>query len=171
MKLMRLAFVIALLISAASDQLVAQNPAGAASDEVRKALDQEYANWGKARIAGDHDVFERMLAPDFYVQFADKRATRQEFVQQISNKSNTTRKRFDSKILTVQPNGDAWETVILEKLEYVWKDKENKAHEVFALWVTRDGWKKNGNDWKALYSKELSHELWENGARPPLADW
>src|SRR4051812_33207412 len=168
MKLTRFAFVIALLISMAPAQLVAQNPPGTASDEVRKALDQEYANWSKARIAGDHGVFERMLAPDFYVQFADKRATRQEFIQQISTKPNTARKRFDSKILTVQPNGDAWETVILEKLEYVWKDKENKSHEVFALWVTRDGWKKVGNDWQALFSKELSHELWENGARPPL---
>ena len=171
MNLARFAIVILLLVSALPLYITAQNSTVVAPDQVRKALDQQYVIWGKARLASDQSVFERMLAPDFYVQLADKKVTRQEFIGQISSKRNTNRRRFDSEILTVQANGDTWETVIVEKLDYVWKDKDDKAHEVFALWVTRDGWRKVGDEWKAIFSKELSHELWENGARPPLANW
>lgn len=40
--------------------------------------------WGRAGVAYDHATFERMLAPEFYVQSAQGRMTRQEFIDMIS---------------------------------------------------------------------------------------
>jgi hypothetical protein len=37
--------------------------------------------------------------------------------------------------------------------------------------VTRDRWKKFGDQWKALSSEAIGNELWRNGEKPPIRDW
>jgi glyoxylase-like metal-dependent hydrolase (beta-lactamase superfamily II) len=76
----------------------AQNDAGSAvtMTQARQAIEQGNAAWSRARVNVDKDVFEKMLAPDFYAQFPDRRLTRQEFIQRISNPSPGVKlTRFD----------------------------------------------------------------------------
>ena len=62
---------------------------------------------GKARVALNKNTFEKMLAPDLYVQFKDRRLTRQQFIDLISSfPPGVTLTRFDASVLTVEPNGD-----------------------------------------------------------------
>ncbi len=50
-----------------------------------------------------------MLAPDLYVQFSDRRLTRQQFIDRITSyPPGITLTRFDASVLTVEPNGDDW---------------------------------------------------------------
>jgi hypothetical protein len=71
-------------------------------------------------VGFDRPTFERMLAPDFYVQLPDRRISRQEFLDEISKPSPRARlSRFDVEVLTVEQDGDVLVAVIEEKLELV----------------------------------------------------
>ena len=137
--------------------------------DARKLLVDLNREWGKARVGFDRPTFERMLAPDFYVQLSDRRINRQEFLDEISKPSPRARlSRFDVEVLTVEQDGDVLVAVIEEKLELVPADGRPTAYN---LWVTRDRWKKFGDQWKALSSEAIGNELWRNGEKPPVRDW
>ena len=158
-----------LLTSLASAARAAGPPSRA---EGRKILVELNREWGKARVGFDRAAFERMLAPDFYVQLPDRKLTRKEFLDEISSPSPRARlTRFDVEVLTVEPvgdSGDEWIAVIEEKLEFVPPDGRPKG---YSLWVTRDRWKKFGDRWMALSSEAIGDELWRNGEKPPFASW
>jgi hypothetical protein len=102
-----------------SRSLLGQAPSTLSRSEARKIIVELNREWGKARVAFDKPTFEKMLAPDFYVQLADQKLTRQEFIDEISAPSRGGKlTRFDVEVLTVEPSGDAWVAVIEEKLEF-----------------------------------------------------
>ena len=65
--------------------VVSQDSQAVISADARKVIEAGYAEWGKARVALDKNTFEKMLAPDSYVQLSDRRLTRQEFIDRISS--------------------------------------------------------------------------------------
>jgi hypothetical protein len=81
----------------------AQSAPAVNSTEARKAIEAGYIEWAKARVALDMNTIERMLAPDFYFQLADRKRTRQEFIDSIHSLKIT---RFDASVLTVEPRGN-----------------------------------------------------------------
>ena len=110
-----------------------------------------------------------MLAPEFFVQLAEGKLARGEFLEQISTPSRGGKMtRFDVAVLTVEPDGDAWAAVIEEKLELVPSDGGATA---YSVWITRDRWKRFGDRWRALSSEAVGHESWRNGEKPPLRNW
>ena len=119
--------------------------------------------WGKARVAIDKNTFERMLAPDLCVQFSDRRLTRQQFIDRISSyPPGVSLTRFDASVLTVEPNGDDWVAIILERIEYEKDGPGGKTEKEYAAWVTRDGWGKVSSDkWVILFSEEVGQEHWK----------
>ncbi len=152
-----------------SRSLLGQAPSTLSRSEARKIIVELNREWGKARVAFDKPTFEKMLAPDFYVQLADQKLTRQEFIDEISAPSRGGKlTRFDVEVLTVEPSGDAWVAVIEEKLEFARGDGKGN---VYSLWVTRDRWKKFGDRWTALSSEAIGNEAWRDGAKPPFPDW
>jgi hypothetical protein len=139
--------------------------------EARKVIQDGNTEWGKARVAHDKATFERMLAPDFYVFAGGQRHTREEFITNISTvRPNVKMTRFDATVLTVVPKGDAWEAIIQEKLEFEKSNPVGKLEHGYSLWVTRDGWRKTGENWIITYSEEVAHELWRN-EKPPIQGW
>src|SRR3954466_11624468 len=58
-----------------------QREPNAGAVEARKVIQEGNTQWGKARVAHDRATFEKMLAPDFYVQLPDKKVSRQEFIR------------------------------------------------------------------------------------------
>jgi len=139
--------------------------------EARKVIQDGNTEWGKARVAHDKATFEKMLAPDFSVNAGGQKHTREEFIQNISTvRPNVKLTRFDATVLTVVPKGDAWEAIIQEKLEFEKTNPDGKIEHGASLWITRDGWKKTGDEWKILYSEEVAHELWIN-EKPPITGW
>ena len=152
-----------------STPLLAQAPPTLSRDEARKIIVDLNREWGKARVAFDKPTFEKMLAPDFYVQIHDQKETRKEFIDEISVPPRGGKlTRFDVEVLTVEPAGDAWVAVIEEKLEFTRADGNGT---VYSLWVTRDTWKKFGDRWMALSSVAIGNENWRDGAKPPFPNW
>ena len=151
--------LLAVIVTAAA---WAQSAPAVSSAEARKAI--------QARVAMDKNTIERMLAPDLYVQTPDRKLTRQEFIDAIFSHPYTLT-RFDATVLTVEPRGNDWAAVILEKLEGEIKDKDGKTSKVYIMGVARDGWgQRNDNQWTVLFSEELggpqtSEEI------PPIANW
>jgi len=142
-----------------------------AAAEVRKVIQDGNTAWGEARVAHDRATFEKMLSPDFFVQLPEKKVSRQEFIDLISTVSPKGRlTRFDPIVLTVEAAGDAWEAVILERLEYERKSEDGKSQKGLALWVTKDKWKKTGDKWQIYSSVAVSNEIW-NDNPPPLSLW
>jgi len=140
--------------------------------EARKVIVAGNARWGKARVAIDKKTFEEMLGPDFYAQLQDRRLTRQEFLDRISqNPAGATLTRFDVTVLTVQPTGKSWTAVIAEKLEYDRKRDDGRTEKAYALWVTRDVWQQTGDKWIILSTEALGTERWRAGEKPPFPDW
>src|SRR3984885_4623776 len=172
MHLLRKISMFALLAVAMPATLVGQSSQTVSRAEARKAIQDGNIAWGKARVTIDKRAFERMLGPDLYVQLSDRRLTRQEFIDRISSyPPGITLTRFDASVLTVEPNGDDWVAIILEKIEYDRKDSDGKAEKEYAAWITRDGWRKVSSDkWLILFSEEVGHEQWK-GTPPPLAKW
>jgi hypothetical protein len=160
-------FVVAIPVS-----LAGQSSQTLSLAEARKVIQDGNVEWGKARVALDKDTFEKMLAPDLYIQLPDRRLTRQQFIDLISSYPPGVKlTRFDAHVLTVAPNGDDWVAIILEKVEYVHKDADGKMEKVYIAEVTRDGWRKVSSDkWLILFSEEVGHETWK-GTPPPLANW
>ena len=79
--------------------------------------------------------------------------------------------RFDNQVLTVEQDGDTSVGLVLEKLEFERQTENGQTVTEYAMAVTRDGWKKFGNDWKALSSEVVGLERWKNGERPSMKDW
>jgi len=130
--------------------------------EARKAI--------QARVALDKNTIERMLAPDLYVQTPDRKLTRQEFIDAIFSRPYTLT-RFDATVLTVEPRGNDWAALVLEKLEGEIKDNSGKTSKIYVMGVVRDGWGKlNDNQWTLLWSEQLGQQLWEEEI-PPIANW
>jgi hypothetical protein len=97
--------LLAVIVTAAA---WAQSVPAVSSAEARKAI--------QARVAMDKNTIERMLAPDLYVQTPDRKLTRQEFVDAISSRPYALT-RFEATVLTVEPRGNDWAALVLEKLE------------------------------------------------------
>ena len=156
--------LLAVIVTAAAG---AQSAPAVSSTEARKAIDSGYAEWAKARVALDMNTIERMLAPDFYIQSADRKHTRQEFIDSMPSLKIT---RFDASVLTVEPRGDDWSVLIFEKGEVETKDKDGKTSKAYIVLVARDGWRKlNDNQWTLLSSEPLGQQRWQES--PPIANW
>jgi hypothetical protein len=137
--------------------------------EARQIIADGNIEWGRARVALDQAAFQKMLAPDFYVQLPDQRMTRQQFLERISSNPPSARlTRFDASVLTVAPSPDGWVAVIQEKLEYERADGKGKT---YSLWITRDGWRKAGDRWVVTFSEAIGSEFWRDGSKPPFRDW
>jgi Domain of unknown function (DUF4440) len=147
------------------------SPTGVAA--AREAIAEGNRVWGRARVAHDRATFERMLAPGFYVQSAQGRMTREEFIDMISTgMPGTTLTRFDASVLTVQPAADGgWSAVILEKLEMERPGPDGRPMKAYSLWITRDGWKQDEGRWQITSSEVIGMQMWRDGATPPFDDW
>ena len=146
----------------------AQSAPAVSSAEARKAIQAGYAEWAKARAALDMNTIERMLAPDFYAQTPDRKYTRQEFIDTMSSLKIT---RYDASVLTVEPRGNDWAALVLEKLEGEIKDNSGKTSKIYVMGVARDGWGKlNDNQWTLLWSEQLGQQRWKEES-PPIANW
>jgi ketosteroid isomerase-like protein len=159
--------VLAVIVTATAG---AQSAPAVSSTEARKAIQAGYVEWDKARVAMDKNTIERLLAPDLYVQTPDRKLTRQEFIDALF-KSSVTLKRFDATVLTVEPKGNDWAVVVLEKLEGEIKDKDGKTSKVYVVGVARDGWGiLSDNQWTLLWSEQLGQQRWKDES-PPIANW
>lgn len=130
-------------------------------EQARSAIEAGNIAWGQARVAIDTVAFERMLAPDLYVQLSSgQRLTRKQFIDEISNYAQgVSLTKFDASVLLIEPKGSDWTAIILEKLEFKIKAPDGKTETRHATWVTRDGWRKvGGNRWLILFSEEVGHE-------------
>ena len=159
--------LLAVIVTAAA---WAQSAPAVSSAEARKAIESGYGGLAKARLAMDKNTIERMLAPDLYVQTPDRKLTRQEFIDAIFSRPYTLT-RFDATVLTVEPRGNDWAALVLEKLEGEIKDNSGKTSKIYVMGVVRDGWGKlNDNQWTLLWSEQLGQQLWEEQI-PPIANW
>ncbi len=148
----------------------AQPPKMDAAD-VRSQINAAYLDWGRARLAYDTNVYERMLTPDFYALIDGKRVERKKFIETVSKaQPGVNFLRFDSQILTLVPKGDDWEAVITEKLEAEKKMDDGKIVHFYSFWVTRDGWRKENGKWRACSTEGIGHQGWKD-AKPPIMDW
>src|SRR5437588_3156268 len=142
--------LLAVIVTAAA---WAQSAPAVSSAEARKAI--------QARVAMDKNTIERMLAPDLYVQTPDRKLTRQEFIDAIFSRPYTLI-RFDATVLTVEPRGNDWAAIVLEKVEGEIKDKDGKTSKEYRVLVARDGWRKlHDNQWTLLSSKALGRQRWQ----------
>lgn len=162
-----------LLRSSASRAIPRPVPGGVNAAQARDIITDGNRVWGRARLEFDRAVFERMLTGDFHVQIdPDNRLTRQEFIDQISTmRPNLRLTRFDATVLTVEPDGDdGWAALIQEKVESQGNLMDGTPFHSYSLWITRDGWRRIGDEWKIAYSNAVSVERWQN-TRPPLPNW
>src|SRR5437660_3000685 len=120
--------LLAVIVKAAAGT---QSAPAVSPAEARKAV--------QARVALDKNTIERMLAPDLYVQTPDRKLTRQEFIDAIFSRPYTLT-RFDATVLTVEPRGNDWAALGLEKLEGEIKDNSGKTIKSYVIWVVRVGW-------------------------------
>ena len=151
--------LLAVIVTAAAGT---QSAPAVSPAEARKAI--------QARVALDKNTIERMLAPDLYVQTPDRKLTRQEFIDAIFSRPYTLT-RFDATVLTVEPRGNDWAALVLEKLEGEIKDNSGKTSKIYVMGVVRDGWGKlNDNQWTLQWSEPLGQQLWEEEI-PPVANW
>ena len=156
--------LLAVIVTAAAG---AQSAPAVSPAEARTAIQAGYAEWAKARVALDMNTIERMLAPDFYFQLADRRLTRQEFIDRMHSGKMT---RLDATVLTVEPRDNDWSVFIFLKVEVETKDKEGKTSKGYRLLVSRDGWRKvNDHQWTLLSSEVLSLQQWQE--TPPITNW
>lgn len=159
--------IFVLIIAAASPLPSKQDSSPITAAEARKIIAEGNRQWGKARIEYDKEMFEKMLATDFYVQLPGRKLTRQDFIERISiQRSGVKLTRFDATVLTVQQSAEGWVAVIHEKLEI-----DSPDGKVYSLWITRDGWKKVNDQWVITFSEEIGSEFWRGGKKPPFLDW
>ena len=168
---LRLRFLICSILVCQTLLVAQQRQPNPGAVEARKTIQEGNTEWGKARVAHDRATFEKMLAPDFYVQLPDKKVSRQEFMDLISTRPPNSRlTRFDPIVLTVEPAGSEWEAVILERLESERTTADGKSQKIFVLYVTKDTWRKTGEKWQILSSAVVSNEMWTDNP-PPLSLW
>jgi hypothetical protein len=168
---LRLRFFVCLILGCQSFLVAQQRQPDPAAAEARKVIQDGNTAWGKARVAHDRATFEKMLSPDFFVQLPEKKVSRQEFIELISTPLPTAKMtRFDPVVLTVERDGDAWEALILERLESERSTPDGKKQKVFGLFITKDKWQKSGEKWQILSSTVAGNEFWTDNP-PPLSLW
>ena len=138
----------------------------------RTAIGTMYGAWGRARVEMDKEKMESILAPEFYVLLDGRKISREKFISDISQERVGVRlTRFDTDILTVQSTEKGWTVVITEKLEFEVSRSGGEIQKACSFWVTRDGWRKEGDKWLVTFSEAIGHENWKPGTLPPLKDW
>lgn len=169
---MRTALLLALFLALWSSTPLTRPRPPIQAAEVREELAAFGAEWDAARVAHDSAVFDRHLAPDFYVQLGATRMTRDEFIEEISaEKPNARLVRFDSELLTLTREQTAWTAIVLEKLEFETAGKDGTREKSYSLWVTKDRFLEDGERWLTLSSEALGWETWTRGQVPPFEDW
>jgi hypothetical protein len=139
--------------------------------DARAAIGATYVRWGRARIELDKETLDSILAPDFYVSLYGRKISREEFLSAISRERSDRRlTRFDVEVLTVRKTEQGWTTVIAEKIETI-VGPDGETQKQCSLWVTRDGFRKEGATWLVTFSEAIGHEHWEPGKTPPIRDW
>jgi hypothetical protein len=167
---MKIPLVLALFLLASIHSQQGAQPAELA--RVREELSEVGARWDAARTGFDTAAFERMLAPDFWVQIGAEKLTRARFLEMISKPQPGARLvRFDSRILTLARDGEAWAAVVLEKLEAEVTGPDGAQGKSYGLWVTRDRFREEGDGWTCLSSEALGSQSWSGGQTPPFEDW
>jgi hypothetical protein len=78
--------------------------------------------------------------------------------------------RFESQIMSLSKEGDDWVAVITEKLEAERQGTDGKTMKFYSVWVTKDGWRKTGADWKVLFTEAIGTESWRD-TKPPIPGW
>ncbi len=148
-----------------------------ASDEVTHGVVREevgamYESWGAARVAYDREAMEAIVAPEFHVLLYGQKVSGEKFISDVSVKRpGGSLTRFDADILTVRPSDEGWTVVITEKLEFELTGPDGATTKATSLWVTRDGWRKDGDEWLVTFSEAIGHESWAPGTTPPFQDW
>ena len=61
--------------------------------------------------------------------------------------------------------------VIAEKIEVTILGSGGETRKACSFWVTRDGWRKEGEKWLVTFSEAIGHENWGPGATPPIKGW
>jgi hypothetical protein len=155
-----------------ANQLQAPKPDELTPVAARAEIKAMYDQWGRARVELDKETLDSILAPDFYVSLYGRKLTRETFLSDISRKRPGTRlTRFDANILTVQKTETDWTVVISEKLEVTMDGPDGRAQKACSFWVTRDGWRKEGDKWLVTFSEAIGHENWAPGTTPPIQGW
>jgi hypothetical protein len=140
--------------------------------DARAAIRAAYVRWGRARVELDKETLDSILAPDFYVSLYGRKISREEFLSAISRERSDRRlTRFDVEVLTVRKTEQGWTTVIAEKIEVTMVGPDGETQKQCSLWVTRDGFRKDGANWLVTFSEAIGHEDWEPGKTPPIRDW
>ncbi len=138
----------------------------------RAAIDATYTKWGRARVELDKETLDSIMAPDFYVSLYGRKLSREKFLSDISQERPGSRlTRFDTDILTVRKTEKDRTVVISEKLEITMVGSDGETHKAYSFWVTRDGWRKDGEKWLVTFSEAIGHENWKPGTKPPIRDW
>jgi hypothetical protein len=165
-----LLFCVPLAWALCLDPLLPRTPAQSPAEAVRDEIAAFNAAWDEARTSYDVEAFERMLAPDFWVQIGPQKLTRAEFIAQIAKPQPAARLvRFDTQLLTLRQEQGDWYGVITEKLEIELTRPDGGTGRIYSLWVTKDGFRKGAEGWKCLSSEALGWENWN--APPPIPDW
>lgn len=173
----RLAILCVLPLLLTASALVANPSQDSESIDVttaaaRAAIEAQYDAWGRARVELDKETMDSILAPDFYVLLYGKKISRGKFIGDISQeREGSSLTRFDADVLTVRKSETGWTAVITEKLELAILGSGGETQKVCSLWVTRDGWRREGDEWLVTFSEAIGHEYWEPGAAPPIPHW
>ncbi len=61
--------------------------------------------------------------------------------------------------------------IIASKVEYTITGPDGESKETCSLWVTRNGWRNDGEKWRMTYSEAVGHESWKPGIKPPIPGW
>lgn len=137
----------------------------------RAKITDGYERWNSARSIHDKAAFEKLFAPDFYMQLKGPKLTRQQLIDQLTTENpNVKLVKVETEVLTVIPRDKDWEAIISERQAYDGKGPDGATHHVVFQWVTRDGWHQDGDNWQALYSEEVSSEMWRD-TKSPFAGW
>lgn len=120
----------------------------------------------------DEEAIESMLDPAFYVVVDERKYSRDEFLTMILQKRpNRTLTRFDAEVMTVRKVDDGWTVVITEKIEVEITSDDGTKQKAYSFWVTRDGFRKEGDQWIVTYSEAIGYENWLPGSKPPFENW
>jgi hypothetical protein len=130
------------------------------------------AEWGRARVALDTATLERMLPANYTAAVGGATMSREEFMAVAKSPPPEIHlTRFDSRVLTIQPDSTGWIATIQEKLEFTRKSDDGTLDRRAALWIIKDRWEKVNGQWMPVFGEVVGNETWRNGARPPFADW
>ena len=129
-------------------------------------------DWGRARLALDTATLERMLPAEYTASVGGETMSREDFMAVAKSPPPEIRlTRFDTRVLTIQPDSTWWVATIQEKLEFTRKNQDGTLDRRAALWIIRDRWDKVNGQWRLVHGEVIGNETWRNGAKPPFADW